>query len=286
MNHTSFNFSSKDGLNLFGRAWISQSPQPKGLLYLIHGLGEHSGRYADLADVLNQSGYHLVGFDLRGHGLSEGPRGHTPEYGMLLDDVERLIIESNNRFSFKLPEFLYGHSLGGNIVINYGLQRKRSFMGFIVTSPLLETTFEPPQAKLFAAKVFSQIMPSLTLKNGLETEALSRDEAIVQAYKDDPYVHDKLSAQLGYQMLQMGKYALSRGSDWEHSLLLMHGTADRICSAPASQIFARATGEKVDLVLWEDNYHELHNDLDKHKVIRKMVQWLDEQINQSPAPIA
>jgi len=278
MNHTNFNFLSTDGLNLFGRAWISRNPKLKGTVLLVHGLGEHSGRYANVAEIFNESGYHLIGFDLRGHGLSEGPRGHTPTYELLLDDIEGFIQESQRKFDLDLPEFLYGHSLGGNLVLNFGIQRSREFTGVIVTSPLLETAFSPPKVKLLAAKVFSKFMPTLTLNNGLETAALSRNQAIVEAYLSDPYVHDKLSAKLGYEMLDNGKYALNHANKWQHSLLLMHGTADRICSAPASQEFARAAGDHVDLVLWEDNYHELHNGLEKDKVISAMVQWMDERI--------
>lgn len=277
MNHKNFNFKSRDGLTLFGRAWISQNSAPKGCVYLVHGLGEYSGRYADVADKLNQSGYHLLGFDLRGHGLSEGPRGHTPDYEDLLDDIQTLIEFSRERFSFNLPEFLYGHSLGGNLVLNFGLQRSPRLLGWIVTSPLLETAFEPPQAKLFAAKVLSKILPALTLTSGLETEALSRDQAVVVSYNNDQYVHDKLSARLGFEMLQQGEKALKNASDWSMPLLLMHGTADRICSCQASQEFAQAAGENVELVLWEDNYHELHNDLEREKVISRMIEWMDQQ---------
>ncbi len=276
MNHTNFNFQSKDGLTLLGRIWLTHHSQPKGQLFLVHGLGEHSGRYADVAEILNQSGYHLLGFDLRGHGLSEGPRGHTPSYDLLLDDIEIFTQEGRKKIGMDLPEFLYGHSLGGNLVLNFGLQRSPKFTGMIVTSPLLETAFKPPEAKLLAAKIFSKLAPALTLTNGLETAALSRDQAIVEAYLSDPYVHDKLSAKLGYEMLDQGKYALEHASDWQQRLLLMHGTADRICSAPASQAFASAAGQEVDLVLWQDDYHELHNGLDKDKVIRRMVQWLDQ----------
>ena len=278
MNHTTFNFTSKDELKIFARAWISQTQDPKGLLYLVHGLGEHTGRYDDLAESLNQSGYHLLGFDLRGHGLSEGPRGHTPDYDLMLDDIDTFIEASQEKFGFGPPKFLYGHSLGGNLVLNYGLQQRQQFTGVIATSPLLKTAFDPPKAKLFVAKFLSQIMPKLTLSSGLETQAISRDQAIVEAYENDPYVHDKVSAKLGHEMLERGKYVLEHAVEWQQPLLLMHGTADRICSTPASQEFARAAGDNVDLVLWEDNYHELHNDIEKEKVINEMIHWLDQHI--------
>ena len=278
MNHTSFNFPSSDGLNLFSRAWISRNHKVKGLVYLVHGLGEHTGRYAHVAETLNDSGYHLIGFDLRGHGLSEGPRGHTPEYDFLLDDIDSFIASSQQKFDFNLSKFLYGHSLGGNLVLNYGLQHRQNFSGIIVTSPLLKTAFDPPKAKLFVAKFLSQIMPKLTLRSGLETQAISRDQAIVDAYVNDPYVHDKLSTKLGHDMLERGIYALEHATEWQQPLLLMHGTTDRLSSAPASQEFSKTAGENVDLVLWEENYHELHNDLEKEKVLQTMVEWLHQHI--------
>lgn len=279
MNHTNFSFSSQDGIELFGRAWISPVPNPKGIVYLVHGLGEHSGRYAHVADALNEAGFHFLGFDLRGHGLSKGKRGHAPTYERLLDDIQVFFQESQSRFSSELPGFLYGHSLGGNLVINYGLRRSPNLQGIIATAPLLRTTSEPPKAKLLAAKVMAMMMPAFTLKNGIETDALSRDRAIVEAYKNDPYVHDLLSARLGLDMLMNGQSALENASEWNLPMLLMHGTADRITSSQASQEFAESAGENVDLVLWEDSFHEIHNDLEKEKVIGMIEQWLNKHLD-------
>lgn len=277
MNHTHFNFTSDDGLTLFGRAWISLNAKPKGVVHLVHGLGEHSGRYAHLADALNQAGYHLLGFDLRGHGLSKGKRGHTPDYGHLLDDIQVFIQESQNRFASDLPAFLYGHSLGGILVINYGLRRSTAnLQGTIATAPLLRTAFEPPKVKLMAARVMAKLMPAFTLKSGLEVDALARDQAVVEAYQSDPFVHDNLSARLGHEMLKNGQTAMENASQWSLPLLLMHGTADRITSHKASQEFAKSAGDQVDLILWEDNFHEIHNDLEKENVIASVIQWLDE----------
>jgi alpha-beta hydrolase superfamily lysophospholipase len=279
MNHTNFSFSSKDGIDLFGRAWISLQATPKGIVYLVHGLGEHSGRYAHVADALNKAGYHLVSFDLRGHGLSKGKRGHSPNYDCLLDDIQIFIKESRQRFAPNLPRFLYGHSLGGNLVINFALQRSPNLNGVIVTAPLLRTAFEPPKVKLLAARIMAKLMPTFTLKNGLETDALSRDRAIVKAYKNDSYVHDLLSARLGLDMLMNGLSALKNASNWTLPLLLMHGTGDRITSHHASQEFAQAAGKSVDLILWKENYHEIHNDLEKKEVISTTQQWLDKRLN-------
>jgi acylglycerol lipase len=237
-----------------------------------------------VGEALTQAGYHLVGFDLRGHGLSEGKRGHTPSFGHLLDDVQRFLQAVKDQMDHhNLPIFLYGHSLGGTIAINFGLQRQPNLTGMIVTSPSLALAFEPSKAKIAAAKIMAKLMPTFAMKNGLETEALSRDIRVVKAYNDDVYVHDALSARLGLDMLESGQSALQNAPAWNLPLLLMHGTADRITSHKASQQFAETAGTKVDLVLWENAYHEIHNDLDNQDVILQITTWLDEKTKQDQA---
>lgn len=276
MENQTFNFTAHDDLTLLGRVWPATTDEPKGIVLLVHGLGEHSGRYAHVAKALNTAGYHLVAFDLRGHGLSEGPRGHTPSYTTLLDDVDIFLAQARQDFPESLPRFLYGHSLGGNIVLNFGLRREADLAGYLVTSPLLETAFKPSEGKLFLAKIFSRLMPTFTLKNGLATDALSRDAAVVKAYQDDVYVHDLLSARLGHEMLEAGQYALDHAAEWQSPLLLMHGTEDQITSHQASRQFAETAGDSARLVLWEGYYHEMHNDLGQEQVIETMIDWLNQ----------
>ncbi len=277
MNHSTFNFSSKDGLSLLGRAWLSDQSEIRGIVHLVHGLGEHSGRYAHIAKAMNDAGYHLVGFDLRGHGLSEGKRGHTPDFEMFLDDVQLFLDEIEKRFGQFDSKFLYGHSLGANIVLNFGLRRSADLSGIIATSPSLRLAFAPPKLKLIMGKFFATVMPAMLMNNGLEQEALSQDKAIVKAYADDVLVHDRVSAKLAINLIDSGTYALEHASDWHLPLLLMHGTGDRITSSKASQEFAQNAGSSVELVLWEGYYHETHNDFGKQQVIAKMIEWLNQQ---------
>jgi alpha-beta hydrolase superfamily lysophospholipase len=278
MQYIDFTFKSKDHLSLLGRAWMVPNGQPKGIVNLVHGLGEHSGRYALVGEALVNAGYQLVGFDMRGHGLSEGKRGHAPDLTHVMDDIEIFLNESRHRLGDDIPTFLYGHSLGGNLVLEYGLRRQPYCQGFIVTSPALKTTTPTPKVKVALAKLMAKFMPAFTLSNGLEKDALSRDTAVVKAYRDDVYVHDKISASLGLVLLESGDELLEQADEWKNPLLLMHGTADRICSYKASQQFAKTAGENVELVLWEDFYHETHNDFGKEKVLSRMINWLDDQV--------
>ncbi|MCB2202870.1 lysophospholipase [bacterium] len=278
MQSGTFNFTASDNLSLFGRVWQSELTPVKGVVNLVHGLGEHSGRYAHIAEALTKAGYHFIAFDLRGHGLSKGKRGHTPNYDQLLDDVSLFLEKSKQIVNADLPNFLYGHSLGGGIVINYGLRRENTLKGVIATDPALELAFKPSGVKLWLGRLMANLAPKFSLDNELETDALSRDAAIVKAYTDDALVHRRISAKLVTELLDSGEYALEHAADWDMPLLLMHGTADRISSGEASRVFAENAKSGVTLRLWDGYYHEIHNDIGKADVIAAMIDWLDIQI--------
>ena len=274
MQSGTFNFKTNDGLTLLGRVWQTKG-DAKGTVNLIHGLGEHSGRYAHVAETVTKAGYNFIGFDLRGHGLSEGKRGHTPDYESLLDDVALFLEKSQGFFNSNQPHFLYGHSLGGSIVLNYALRRKPELAGVISTDPALALAFEPPKIKLLLGKIMASLAPTFTLSNELDVNALSRDVAIVKAYQDDVLVHDQISAKLTMVLLDSGQYALDHAAEWKLPLLLMHGTEDNISSCKASQEFASKGNGHVTLKLWDGYFHEVHNDLGKEKVLSAMIDWLD-----------
>jgi len=279
MERISFDFTSKDKLALFGRAWLSPNSTIKGVVNLIHGIGEHSGRYEHVGEAFTAAGYHLAAFDLRGHGLSDGKRGFSPSWDHLLDDIESFLVKSQNQIGQDLPQFLYGHSLGANLVLSYALRRKADLTGVIATGPSLKLAFEPPKFKLFLGKVLANVLPSFSMSSELETAALSRDAAVVKAYEDDVYVHDRISARLAMDLFASGQYALDHAEDWHLPLLLMHGTCDRISLYTATQQFANRGNGFIDLAIYDDCYHEIHNDLEKDKVITKMIAWLDQKIN-------
>jgi alpha-beta hydrolase superfamily lysophospholipase len=282
MPHFDFALPAADGVQLYFQAW--QPGAPRGVVCLVHGLGEHSGRYTHVAAALNEANYALLGFDLRGHGKSAGPRGHTPSYDTLLDDIGRLLDEAVKRYP-GLPCFLYGHSLGGSLVLNYALRRKltlsgeersRRIAGIISTSPSLRTATPPPSVKVAIGKLLYNLAPGLQMANGLDRSSLSRDPKVIEAYSADPLVHDRISARLGLDLLQSGKWALAHAAEFPLvPLLLVHGTADRITSAPATQEFASKVRGDCTLKLWERFYHETHNEPEKDQVLRFMIGWLD-----------
>jgi len=269
-----FNWRTGDGLELYGREW-PVAAEPRAVVALVHGLGEHCGRYGHVARALNDAGYALMAFDLRGHGRSAGPRGHTPSLAALMDDIELLLQQAGERFPGR-PCFLYGHSLGGLLVLNYALRRRPALAGAIVTGPALRTPMEGQGFKVTLARLMSRLLPGLTMASGLPVEALSRDPAVVQAYVSDPLVHDRATARLAVELFSAARWALEHADEFPPvPLLIMHGGADRICLPEGSCDFAARVPGECTLKVWEGLYHEVHNEPEQHEVLRFMIEWLN-----------
>jgi alpha-beta hydrolase superfamily lysophospholipase len=278
MQHIEFAQQAPDGIQFYFQGWQPDTP-PVAVVCLVHGLGEHSGRYAHVAAALNTAGYALIGFDLRGHGKSGGPRGHTPSYGTLMDDIDRLFAEATRRYPDK-PQFLYGHSLGGNLVLNYALRRTPSIAGVVATSPAIRTANPLPPAQVALAKVMNKLQPGMTMPNGLALDGLARDPAVIRAYTSDPHVHNKISVRLATGMLDAGEWALAHAAEFPLPLLLVHGTADRLTSAQATEAFAAKVPGDCTLKLWDGYYHETHNEPEKTDVLAFMIDWLQKHTPQ------
>lgn len=274
-------FNSQDGLELFAHAFPTEE-EPKAVLCIVHGHGEHILRYEHAAKVFNQAGYSVIGFDHRGHGQSDGPRGHIPSYEILMDDVTRFRNEVNEYYPH-LPHFIWGHSMGGNIVLNYVLRHAdkigQQLSGVIATGPWLKLAFEPPALQVTLARMMNKIAPAFAQDSGLETSALARDPEVVRAYEQDSLVHSKASARFFVEMFESGLWALEHANEFSQSLLLMHGGSDRITSPDASKAFAeKAPADKVTLKVWDGFYHELHNEPEKDEVFNTMLEWMDNRL--------
>lgn len=278
MKSFELSWKSKDGIEIWGKGWEPELA-PRAVVCLVHGYGEHIGRYEHVARAFTEAGYVLFGFDQRGHGRSGGARGHTPSYEALMDDVALLIEQAGQRYP-SLPRFLYGHSMGGNEVINFALRRKPNLAGVIATGPWLKLAFEPPAWKIRLARLMDRILPGFTQSAGLELTALSHDPKVVEAYKNDPLVHEQISARLFIELLNSGEWALAHAEEFPLPLLLMHGGGDRLTSADASREFARRGGRNITLHIWDDWYHEIHNEPDQEEVFKVTVIWMDARLEK------
>jgi alpha-beta hydrolase superfamily lysophospholipase len=279
MKYVPFSFSSKDGLLLQGRAWVSQNINTNGSIFLVHDLGEHSARYAHVGEEFANKGFHFIGFDLRGHGLSEGDQGHASKFTDLINDIEQLICQSKKRFGFSVDKrILYGQGLGGNLVLNYVLRRKPHISGAIITSPLLNTHLTRTKLQVSWLNFLANFLPKLKFHNHINSKDLTRDLAYVKAYQKDVYNHNKISASLALETYRNGKYALANADSLDIPLLVMHGISDRISPPSVSKSLAEKVGNMAEIVLWENAYHELQNDNEKKLVLQTMIDWLNKEI--------
>jgi len=276
MTLNELNWQTADGIPIFARDWKPDQPA-RAVVVLIHGLGEHAGRYAHVAAAMNAAGYAVIAPDLRGHGRSGGPRGHFPSYAVVLDDIQRAFNEASSRYP-GLPQFLYGHSLGGALVLDYALKRKPAIRGLIATSPGLAPGIAPSGLKITAAKIFNTLMPGLTLANGLDTGNLSHDPALINAYLKDPLVHPLISARLGMELIANGAWIQTQSGPFPLPLLLMQGTADHLVNPAATRRFAAGLTGDVTYKEWDGWYHELHNEVGKEQVIQDMLDWLNRHL--------
>lgn len=273
--HEEFSWQSKNGQKVFAQAWIPA--HTRGAIALVHGLGEHSARYAHVAHSFNEQGLAMLAFDLPGHGRSEGVRGHA-SYENIADEIDHLLAETRRRFPNQ-PVFLYGHSLGASLVLYYTLKRKPTLTGVIATSPPLATA-GVSGPKLFLGRILSRIAPSITLDNGLKAEHLSQDSSVVTAYQQDPLVHPRISVRLGWDLLSMGPWILAHAGELHLPLLLVHGANDQICLCAGSQQFVeRAPAGQVTFKLWDNLYHETHNEPEKAAVIAYTLAWINQLLN-------
>jgi alpha-beta hydrolase superfamily lysophospholipase len=279
MTNQTFSWEGKHGANIFAQGWQPEG-QARGAVALVHGLGEHSGRYQYVAELLNQAGFALYAMDLPGHGQSEGVRGHAA-FDEVMDDIDRLI-EATQQRSPGCPCFLYGHSMGGAITLYYTLKRRPDLTGVVVTSPGLAPGQPVAQSKLLVARLVARVLPSFALSNGLDQANLCHDEAVIDRYRTDELVHDRVSARLGLDILTRGDWIIAQASAFPLPLLLMQGSADHIVSPKATQAFAEAAPkDKLTYKVWEGMYHETHNEPDKEQVVRYMIGWLEERVNQA-----
>jgi alpha-beta hydrolase superfamily lysophospholipase len=274
VNHTEFIKKSFDGLSLYFQGWLVEGGQ-KGVICLIHGLGEHSGRYVEWASMLNKVGYSILTYDLRGHGKSAGKRGHVNSFEDYLKDTDILLDVANEKFPGK-PRFLYGHSLGGLIAVYYVLKRKSHLNGVVVTAFINKTSLQEQKGKVLLSKVLGSIVPRLTIHSGLVPETLSRNTEVVECYINDPLVHHDVSIGWGKSAIQTIEWVEKNAKAWSLPVLFMHGELDKLGYAEGSREYTSKIMGDCTLKILPGLFHEIHNEPEKDQVFSYLQQWLDE----------
>ncbi len=268
-------------------------PPPRGVVLMVHGLGEHACRYDHVAEKLMDWGFAVRAYDQRGHGESGGLRGVLPNDTALLDDLEEIIDDTRQRClelpqprraqglpPKPLPLILLGHSLGGLVVSRFVSLNTRPVDGLVMSSPALDAGLSRWQKMLLA--VMPRLAPNLRIGNGLNPRYISHDEDVVNKYRADRLVHDRISPRLGSFIASAGPATVEAAARWHTPTLLMYAGADRLVNPAGSRAFAlRAAASPsvkpgtVSAACFERLYHEIFNEAETVPVFATLKSWLD-----------
>ncbi len=263
-------------LTLPGRVWAAESP--RAMVAICHGLGEHGGRYAALAEDLVRARLSVVVFDLPGHGEGTGPRGDVPSWTLLRETVVPAMFTTSRGMPGhpgQLPHVLLGHSMGAVLALDYALQHPRELLAVVSSAAGLRSAL-PPWWKLALANVARVTAPSAGFPHGLDESGMSRDSEVLSARAKDPLVHDRISPRLYFEFNEARQRVLRDARRLAVPALLLHGAADRVADPRGSLEFSGAAPHgMVRLITYTDAYHELFNDLGRAAVVKDLVSWLD-----------
>jgi alpha-beta hydrolase superfamily lysophospholipase len=266
-----FNLPLSNQIVLSGLKW--EIDNPKANLMLIHGAGEHIGRYDHWAKLFNDQQINVYGVDHYGHGNSPGARGHLQNYEHYLNEIKALKKMLDEQTD-KLPLLLYGHSLGGNIVLHWIIEHVKSVDYVIVSAPWIKLKLVPPPWKISLMRWLSGILPALSQSNELDPNWLSRDKLIVERYINDPLVHNKITLSAANILFQRAEILEHYNKHISDKILIIHGLDDEITDASASKAFALRTG--IDYYGVEGLYHELHNEPEQIEIFNYICNWLNK----------
>lgn len=281
-SYTERMISATDGMRLAQRRWEPANPS-RGTVLIVHGLGEHCGRYEQVAAFLTARGWRVAAYDLRGHGRSEGRRGavrhaddHLNDLAVMIDQVRAE--QAATRAGERKPLLLLGHSMGGAFAAQCVVRALRPINGLILSSPALDPGLTSSQRMQLA--IGSALVPWLALSNQLDVNALSHDAAVVDAYQRDPLVHDRVTPRLARAIVDAGREVIDAAPQWHVPTLLLWAGADRNVSPAGSARFAaRAPSPLVTATVFPTLYHEIFNEPEAPEVLATLAQWLDARFH-------
>jgi len=270
-------FKGAGGIDLYCRCWKPEG-KPKAAVAIIHGVREHSGRYAAMANDLTPHGYAVYCFDHRGHGRSPGQRGHINAWQEYRDDTEAFVAQVR-RDAPDLPLFLFGHSMGAVIELDYLLFHSEGLRGAVISGAAVEPVDKTKPLQLAVGRVLSRVRPTLSTKWKFGGAGVSRDPAVVQAYDTDPLVNNQSSLRWGMEFLSAIDRVKSRAAEIKLPVLLVHGGDDRVVSPDGSRrLFEQISSTDKELKVYPGRFHEAHNDFGREEVLSDIVRWLDAHL--------
>jgi alpha-beta hydrolase superfamily lysophospholipase len=271
-------YTTHDGLKLYLQAWLPDTP--KASLLLVHGLGEHSGRYGAIVSKLNDLGVAVFTFDGRGHGKSSPgkPTAYFDSYLDYLQDIDVLFGKAKNYLPGK-PAFLYGHSMGGGLMAAYVLKYQPEAAGVILSSPAIKEAEGTSPILIALSGLINRISPKLKVLK-LDIAGVSRIPEEVEKYKSDPLVYqESIPTRTGYEIYQMMQFIQKNAGDFALPFLLIHGDADRLTNPQGSAyLFEKAKSSDKTLKVFPGGFHELINDSDRVEVMQVISEWVGKRV--------
>lgn len=264
-----------DGAEIFWQEWLPES-DPRAVMILVHGLGEHSTRYAHLAQRFTDAGIAVFALDNRGHGKTPGTRG-VMDFDKVVTDIGERLEEVRERYP-DAPVIVFGHSLGGLLTMTYTVRNRPAITAQIASAPALDSELREQRLKFALANLLGGIVPDIVLPTGLDSSGVSRDPKVVAAYDADPLVHDKGSTGLAKATFAAMDDMMAQ-TTFPVPLLIVHGTGDRLTVPAASKTFVNQVTGDVTLIEYEGIYHELHNEPEQDEVFADIMEWLEQHLS-------
>ena len=276
-NYSEEKFEGERGNAIYYRSW-KPTGKAKAVVVITHGQGDHSGRHLHTAEHLSGKGFAVWAADLRGHGKSDGKRGHVDSFDDYLADTYR-VIEKAKQENPLVKAFLFGHSLGGLIVLDYAEKMSGTISGVIASAPLLRLKMKVPPWKIALGKILSSLTPTLSMKTGLDPNLLSHDQQVVNDYINDPLVHGVATTRFYTELMRAANETQTDGKKLTLPCLVMVGSGDGIVDSSATQEFFRtiASTDKT-LKVYDGLYHELLNEPQKESMLSEMSGWISTRI--------
>jgi len=270
-------FQNSNGAVLHYQLWLPRE-EPKSVVVICHGIGEHSGRYMNLVHPLTTQVYAVCGYDHVGHGLSSGQRGHITSWEDYQSGLRACLQMVQSTFP-DLPVYLYGHSMGSLIVLDHIQRHPDNLQGLIMSGTAFDTGGATSQWKILIAKVLSNLWPTFSIELGLDSNGLSRDPQVVQAYEDDPLVQGKVSARWGTEMMAAQLRTSQLPEQVRLPVLFLHGEDDPLSLVSGARVFyAKISFPDKELFVYEGCLHEPHNDLEHTRVAEDLIDWLNRHL--------
>lgn len=261
---------TRDGISL--SAGHHCVPDPRARIVLLHGYAEHAGRYGAVIEALTGAGYECHTLDLRGHGQSEGVRGHVRHFEEYLDDVDDLLATLEDS---PLPRILFAHSLGGLIALAYVLRSPKAFHALAVSSPFLSPAMPVPKVQELLALAASRLAPTLLTDSPLDPRGISRDPSVVEAYLADPLVFKTFNARWFFEIRKGQEQVMERAGEIQIPVLMLLGEADPIADPGRSrEVFDRLGSTDKRLEVYDGFLHEVLNEVGRERVVRDLLGWL------------